>query len=106
MSVYLNASNYNAELYFNGNNNYYSNNASVAFSVVKADADLTLDIADITYGDYLLVVNSLSDNLNTTLKLVINNNIYYVSSNSIFKVPDLFEAGNYSAELTFEIYSS
>ena len=101
LPVVLNASDYNANLYFEGNDNYNKCNASVAFLVSKSNLKLTLDIGNITYGDYLVVRNTLEGNLTHDLILEINNKNYTIKSNSTFNIPDLFDAGVYDIILTF-----
>ena len=101
LPVVLNASDYNANLYFEGDNNYNKCNVSVAFLVSKSNLKLSLDIGNITYGDYLVVRNTLESNLTYDLILEINNVNYTVKSNSTFNIPDLFDAGVYDVILIF-----
>ncbi|WP_407414009.1 carboxypeptidase-like regulatory domain-containing protein, partial [Methanobrevibacter sp.] len=101
LPVVLDVATYNAILYFKGDGNYNKCNTSAAFLVTKHVPNLTLDIENITYGDYLVVINTLDNNLTYDLTLEINNKNYIIRSNSTYKIPDLFDAGVYDVILTF-----
>ena len=101
LPVILNASDYTGELYFNGSENYNANYISKRFSVAKSDVILSLSIKNITYGDYLVIENTLSVDLDCDLQLEIDNKSYSIKPNSIFKLPYLINVGNYEAVLSF-----
>ena len=102
LPVILNASDYTAELYFKGNNNYNANNVSKIFSVSKSDVNLSLSIENITYGEYLTVENTLSIDIDCDLQLDIDNESYSIKPNSIFKLPYFINAGNHEVILEFK----
>ena len=62
---------------------------------------MSLSIENITYGDYLVIENALSVDLDCDLQLEIDNKSYSIKPNSIFKLPYLINAGNYEAVLSF-----
>ena len=106
LPVKLNASDYSADVVFDGDANYNSINMSTNFTVSKNDVNIQLFVLNGTYGEKTVVNNYLSDlygNLiNDNLKLEIDDNIYDIISNSEFTLPVNLNASNYSAKVSFK----
>ena len=98
LPVILNASDYVAKLSFEGNNNYNKNYITKSFKINKANIDLSLTIDNITYGNYLVLNNTLDKDL----ILNINNKNYSIKNLHVNKIPNLLNAGNYEAKIIFK----
>ncbi|WP_407416446.1 C1 family peptidase, partial [Methanobrevibacter sp.] len=61
LPVFLNVSNYEGIVLFNGNNNYNSVNDTVQFAVYKNDLNVDLSVLNTTYGEKTLVNTCLTD---------------------------------------------
>ncbi|WP_299523763.1 Ig-like domain repeat protein [uncultured Methanobrevibacter sp.] len=85
------------------NNSLYNESTTQSIvSVTKNDVNLTIDVADIIYGENVIVnINLISANGNgitDTVILRINNKDYYVeviNGSTTFVVPDLLTVGQY-----------
>ena len=92
---------------------FYMNNAHYSTSKdlltihgLKHGINLTVNVDDIYYGDKLKVNVSLVDDagnyIDSTLVLTVGDLSYNINSNSLFIVPDLFLAGNYSVSVFYK----
>ena len=72
---------------------------------LKHSVNLTVNVADVYYGDKFTVNVSLVDdegnNINSTLVLTVGDLSYNVNSNSLFVVPDLFLPDNYGVSVVY-----
>ena len=100
----LDAGCYNVTLTFTGNNLYNACETSSVVIVRKYDVNLTLDISDVTYGEYLKVNSSLTDNgnpINGILVLNVANKSYSFSANNEFIIPDILNASSYDVNVCY-----
>lgn len=98
LPIKLNASIYNAIVFFEGDNNYNNDYSIISFVVDKSEVELSLAIQNITYVDNLIINN----NINHDVIVKINSKTFSIKENSIYQIPDLFDAGNYQGIVIFE----
>ena len=91
---------YLIKAYYKGDSLYLNSSTSKVISVNTTEANLTLDISDIYYGDKLIIKNTLiSDGLKITadVDVKIGDKTYNVPSNSQTAIDDILKPANYTA---------
>jgi C1A family cysteine protease len=87
------------------NAHYLTSEDSLTIYRLKHSVNLTVNVDDVYYGDNFKVNVSLVDDagnyINSTLVLTVGDFSYNVNSNSLFTIPDLFSAGNYSVSVVY-----
>lgn len=87
------------------NTHYLTSRDSLIINRAKHSVNLTVNVDDIYYGDNFKInvslVDDLGNDINSTLVLTVGDFSYNVNSNSLFVVPDLFSAGNYSVSVVY-----
>ena len=103
--IILNASNYQINAVFKGNNNYNEISKRITVNINKINPYIAFNISDTLYTNDILFKNSLtgvnSEKINAILTLNINNGKYPVNSNSMYVIPDVLDVGTYNGNLIF-----
>ena len=87
-------------------NKHSSSSVSSLINTIEKYANLTLSISDITYGDVLIIENTLTSNglyVSGIIDVKIGSKTYSIESNSKTQINDTFNPGKYSA---FGYYSN
>ena len=90
---------YNILATYNGNT-YSDSSISKVINVIEKNANLTLNISDITYGDKLIIKNSLTSNglyISADIDVKIGSKTYLIHSNTQTSINDIFNPGEYAA---------
>ena len=95
----LDVGKYTANVTFNGNNNYNACNSLLTFNVNPITLDMTLTISKNINN--VSICAKLSDSINDTINLKINNMNYSVINGEVLNLHDL-DLGNYSVEASFD----
>ncbi len=96
---------YNILATYNGNK-YSNSSISSIVNAIDKYANLTLDISDISYGDKLIIINSLTSNglyISGDIDVKIGSKTYSIQSNTQTSISDIFNPGKYTA---FGYYSN
>ena len=105
LSVILDASDYNVNIYYKGNESFNSKNLTTVAKVFKINPKLELKINNIKYGENSIAEVKLTGlngfNLNENVVLTVNNKKYTFKANNKFTIPVKLDADSYSAVVTF-----
>ena len=85
---------------YNGNSLYLSSSTSKVINVNIIEANLTLDISDINYGDKLIIKNTLISNglkITADVNVKIGDKTYTIPSNSQTVIDDILKPADYTA---------
>ncbi|MBR0057847.1 MAG: hypothetical protein IJP99_00730 [Methanobrevibacter sp.] len=106
------AGNYGINVVFDGNVSYYGDVAYANVTVSKYDVNMSVNVCDVNYGEYLTFDISLTSDskfVNESVILNINNVNYTVSPNTNFTLPVILNATNYNVNVYYngsEMYNS
>ena len=105
----LNAGTYDVLANYNGNSIYAGSNASSNFNVAKLSTNMSVNVANITYGSGFTVNVNLSDNISDIVTVIINNNNYTVeviNGSGVLNVGTILNAGSYSVLSVYNTVSN
>ena len=105
LPVILDASDYNVNIYYKGNERFNSKNLTTVAKVFKINPKLELKINNVKYGENSIAEVKLTGlkgvNLNENVVLTINNKKYTFKANNKFTIPVKLDADSYGAVVTF-----
>ena len=105
LPVILDASDYNVNIYYKGNESFNSKNLTTVAKVFKINPKLELKINNIKYGENSIAEVKLTGlngvNLNENVVLTVNNKKYTFKANNKFTIPVKLDADSYGAVVTF-----
>ena len=105
LPVILDASDYNVNIYYKGNERFNSKNLTTVAKVFKINPKLELKINNIKYGENSIAEVKLTGlngvNLNENVVLTVNNKKYTFKANNKFTIPVKLDADSYGAVVTF-----
>ena len=105
LPVILDASNYNVNIYYKGNERFNSKNLTTVAKVFKINPKLELKINNVKYGENSIAEVKLTGlngvNLNENVVLTVNNKKYTFKANNKFTIPVKLDADSYGAVVTF-----
>ena len=105
LPVILNASTYNVNVYYNGNETFNAKNLTVNVEVFKINPNLEFKINNIKYGEDLIAEVKLTglnnSKLNEDVILTVNNKKYTFKANNNYTIPIKLDASTYGANVTF-----
>ena len=105
LHVILDASDYNVNIYYKGNERFNSKNLTTVAKVFKINPKLELKINNVKYGENSIAEVKLTGlngvNLNENVVLTINNKKYTFKANNKFTIPVKLDADSYGSVVTF-----